>query len=305
MGLGMPVTMIRFWHRSPMGWHEKSRLLAWIVVAGGMLVGSGFLAARCIACSECMGAARNGADSRFGWARRGIYPDGFSRDADGVEFSKVLVTLVGSGVLRLAGVLVAFLVLPVLSVRSTGWVFGGSFVAGPFSRSSALLRVQRSLRSAVSGSRSLLRGFVAFGLPILGSTFVVAAIEYVDILVIAATLSPHRVGLYSAAVRLSTIQATILATLTAVALPLATKADAGGKRAIFLRDVVSFGVVLAVVVTLVLGGFSSLWVRLVYGPSYSESALVFLVISLGLMPNFVGNPASQMVYAAGIPGFCS
>jgi len=31
--------------------------------------------------------------------------------------------------------------------------------------------------------------------------------------------------------------------------------------------------------------------------------MLFLILAVGLMPNFVGNPASQIVYAAGAPGF--
>ena len=310
MGLGMPVTMVRFWtHLAPgaEAARQQSRLAAWtLVTAGAILFGSGFLVVqgafpRLLNSWVPAGTAAALVLAGIGAA---ITQMAAAEAQMSLDFRRYFGALVGSGGARLVGLVAGLVIASSGSVQGALiGVSGASLLAGTILAWSALVRGRPYSHTTLGDLGSAARTLVGFGLPILGSTFVVAAIEYLDILVIATTLSPHRVGLYGAAVRLSVIQTTALGALTALALPLATRADAAGARSTFLRKTVSVGAPVGLLATLLLGLLSPLLVRLVYGLAYAESAHVFLILSVGLMPNFVGNPASQLIYAAGAPGF--
>ncbi len=310
MGLGMPVTMVRFWTRlsaDSRTTREESRLSAWTLVAGGaMLFGSACLAVNLVLPRMLSRWVPNGTAVALVLAAVGAaFTQMAAAEAQmSLDFRRYFATLVGSASARLVGLVGAVVVSSLRSVQAAlVGLSGGSFLAGAILTWSAVTLGRRSSRATLRGLRSSLEALLTFGFPILGSTFVVAAIEYLDILVVATSLSPHRVGLYAAAVRLSVIQATALSALTAVALPLAGRADAAGTHPPFLRTVLRIGAPVGLVVTLLLVGLSPALVRLVYGRAYGESALVFMILSIGLMPNFVGNPASQLIYAVGAPGF--
>lgn len=140
-----------------------------------------------------------------------------------------------------------------------------------------------------------------FALPVAASTLVVAAIMNADTLLLTLVLPADAVGLYAAGSRLTALQTTLITGLTVVALPTASRALLQGRIAQFAGRAVSFGAILGVLVTVVAILSSSWLVRVVYGAEYGASAPVFAILSLSLLPNFIGNLVVQVLYAAGAP----
>src|SRR5213078_2648595 len=102
-----------------------------------------------------------------------------------LDFRKYFATLVGSAAVRLAGLVAGLIAAADRSVQTAlVGLSAGSFLAGGALGWSALGSPRRGSHVSLQSLRSTGKALGSFGLPILGSTFVVAAIEYVDVLII-------------------------------------------------------------------------------------------------------------------------
>lgn|SRR2546426_4993353 len=307
IGFGMPVSLVRFSTRLRPGdvdARASYHAVAWgVVFLGAALVGT-----------VLTGLELTAGDRLRVWtpahAAPAIIVGGFgialtemaAAEAQVLlDFRRYFFTVAAAALLRLVGIGCGlWLGGPSLLAALYGYAFGSLsaslLLAGPNIVGSARRLAKREWELA-----PLFQELAHFALPIVGSTFIVAAIGYVDTLLIAPVLGASDVGVYAAGVRLTTIQSTMLAGITTLALPLAGRAVSERWMGSFAKRVFLLGGALGVCVTISLVLLSTLLVRGVYGPLYSASAPLFAVLSIGLLINFVGNPLSQLAYAVGAP----
>jgi O-antigen/teichoic acid export membrane protein len=307
VGFGMPTSLVRFCAR--LSDSDPSARAPYNAVAWGVVLGSGLVTGAVVlgvdlvvgnrlrawvpayAALALVAGALGTALTEMAGAEAQIRLD-FKR------YSAILQT--GAG-LRLLG-LVLGLLLGGRSMLAALYGYGfGSLAAGLTLSGRSLLGGTRVLYASRGRVLRLARELGAFALPVVGSTFVVAAISYVDTLLIAPVVGAAEVGVYAAGVRLTTIQSTIITGLATIALPLASQAVSDGKQQRFTKRVLVSGGILGLSVTFALVSVSGMVVRAIYGPQFAQSAAVFAVLSAGMLVNFVGNPLSQLLYASGAP----
>ena len=156
------------------------------------------------------------------------------------------------------------------------------------------------IRLAASGARRALgsasRDFVRLGLPVTFSSLLAVVMTYMDTLMAAALLSPQELADYAVATRLSLIHVTVIGGLAAIALPVAAASAREGRLRKFVRQAGLAGTALGIVVVAVLVLAAPLLVRGVFGAEYLASVSIFVVLSLGFLLNYAGNPLSQVMY---------
>ena len=207
----------------------------------------------------------------------------------------------GLSVARVIGVIGGFLALGP-SVLSGVIGYGiGSLVAGV--GLATLTMYYRPSAPPQPARPDELRKLLVFGLPIMGSAYIIAAIGYLDLVIVAKAMAREQLGLYGAGARLTVIQNTLIAGVTTLALPMAARSVAAGDVNAFISRALRRGLTIGIALTVILVLVSPLVVRIVYGPGYEVSAAVYTILAVGFTLNFPGNPLSQLLYAAGRPRF--
>jgi len=303
----MPVSLVRF--SSMSGAEGSDGILRYRAVAWGVVLLSA------VVFGGIFGAVAAGASD---WLRSWIpVHTGFAIVAGGLgtaltemagaeaqlslDFRRYFQAVGVGALMRLLGV-VGGVVVAGPTVSAALWGYGlSSLVGGVLLARQPLLQNLAILSRNRRDIKPILVEVARFTLPVVGSTFAVGAIGSIDTLAIAPVLSSADVGVYAAGVRLTALQSTMLAGVTVLALPLATRATREGAQDRFAKRVFVLGGSLGLAVTLCLVLLSSVLVRAVYGSHFLSSAPIFAVLSVGLLLNFVGNPLSQLIYAASAP----
>jgi O-antigen/teichoic acid export membrane protein len=307
VGFGMPTSLVRFCVRfsdTDLAKRVPYQAAAWTVVLGAALVTAVVGAAAEVMVGDRIRIwipAHAGAAVIAGALGTALIEMAGAEAQIRLDFRRYSITVQLGGALRLLGVgLGLFMargsVMAALYGYSLGSLTAGVVMSGP-----SLLRNARVLYQSRGRVLQTARPLGRFALPVVASTFVIAAIGYVDMLVIAPFASTADLGVYAAGVRLTAVQSTIIAGLATIALPLASRAANEGWEHRFSSRVLLLCGVLGLVVTASLVLFSVPLVRAVYGRHYAASAVLFAILSSGLLLNFVGNPLSQLLYAHGAP----
>jgi O-antigen/teichoic acid export membrane protein len=215
------------------------------------------------------------------------------------EFRAYFTRMVGGAITRLGGVAVGvFAFAPTARAAIWGYAVAalcwGALLAAPSTR--LALHAARHERPAL---RRLVASLFERSAPVLGSTIVVVAIGWLDTIIVAGRMAASDVGVYAAAVRLTIVPSTLIGGIASLALPLAVSAWRDGRVGEFNTTVLRGGTLLGVVVVGVLALGAELIVRVVYGGAFAAAGPVFMVLALGYLASFPGNPMSQVLFAAG------
>lgn len=299
MGAGLPTTLVRFASLAPDASGARRRVwrLAGVTALAGALV---FMAWLWLAPSLASQWVPRKSEPWIVVGGLGVVMLELSAAEAQLRhrYDRYFWILVANSVLRLIGVAVGVGLGgggPVAALR--GYAFA-SF-AGALLMSLPALRT--AARATATPTPGKLEQMIRYALPVGASTLIVAAIMNADALLLALTLTPREVGMYAAGSRLTTLQSTLIAGLTVIALPTATRALAEGRLQQFARQAGLIGALIGILVTATAMLLSSWLVWVVYGVEYREAAPVFAILSLSLLPNFVGNLTVQVLYASGSP----
>lgn len=305
MGLGMSVTLVRASRAADSSHAADIEVFSWALVSGiGLLIGILFIPLYHLApwiqvpgmsagVGVLLAAAAYGVSlNQMGGAHAQLAYDirGYFGARAGASVIRLVMLSAVMGFFHSASILLA------LWAVTIGWLIAG--LAWSYRQ---LLRLTPTNLTRVLTSAPLRSELVGFGVPVLITTLIVAAIQNLDLLIARNALSPQQLGIYSAGLRLTIAQSTLILAASTLALPLAAKAASSGSGGAFLRQVLWAGGLLGILATILLVGLSSPIVRLIYGDQYGDSSAVFVALSLGLILNFVANPASQLLYAHGRP----
>ena len=307
VGLGMPVTLARF-VAGTSNPTERDRycMAAWLLVLGA---GGVMLAALVLLDAVSPGLLDQwivpGTAFAVGAGAIGMaLVDLAAAESQGEgAFHGYFARLVGGSAARVLGVVIALSALGATAGSAVVGYAVASLLLGGILAARSIHHGRQRRTVGIDDVRATIVRIARFGLPVLGSSVVIATIVYVDTLIVASTLPDREVGWYAAAGRLTIAQSTVIGGLAALALPLATRAVAEGRDASFISFALRFPGVIGVAVTVALVGLSGLIVRIVYGSSFQPAAAIFVILSLGLLPNFFGNAVSQLLYARGKPGY--
>ena len=201
----------------------------------------------------------------------------------------------GLALARMLGVVVALWLMPPTVTAAIIGYGAGSILVGV----ALAIATARRRPAAAAGSPTIhFRELLGFGLPIMGSAYIVAGIGYLDIVIVAEAMAREQLGLYGAGARLTVIQNTLIAGVTTLALPIAARSVVAGDVALFVQRSLRRGLSIGVFLTVVLSLASPIIVRVVYGAGYEVSASVYVILAVGYVLNFAGNPLSQLLYAS-------
>jgi O-antigen/teichoic acid export membrane protein len=168
---------------------------------------------------------------------------------------------------------------------------------------SALLLAHRELLFALRHVRRALRSLrddlMRIGLPITVSSALGVLSGNLDILIAAAWLAPDDLAQYAVANRLSLVHVTAIGGLTTVALPVAATLARRGSLASYARATTAVGLLIGIAAVLASIVGSPLAVPLVFGDAYRPSVAIFVMLSVGFVLNYPGNPLSQVLYMTG------
>lgn len=216
-----------------------------------------------------------------------------------LAFRRYFTRMFGGSLTRLAGVAIgvfAFAATP----RSAIWGYAiATFASGAILSAAATHGAIGRLRGDARQLRHDIAGMLDRSAPVVGSAIVVAAMSWIDTLVIASYMPAADVGTYAAAVRLTIIPTTLIGGMTSLALPLAARAWHERRVDDYNRRALRGGIGVGLGVVAALCASAGLLVRLVYGAEFAAAAPVFMVLVLGLLPNFACNPMSQLLFASG------
>lgn len=210
------------------------------------------------------------------------------------HFRRQFSVLTAAALVRLAGVGIALSAVshPDHKLALAGFV-GGSLLAVLTVGGSRLLAAFRHWHSSLGFIRDEI---ARTGLPLTASTLLAVSTSQVDTIVGAVFLDSSDLAQYAAAYRLSMIHVTAIGGLTAIALPVA----AAAARTNSLRDFAWTGVAAGLMIGTIAVGVSVLFgpwaTRVLFGAFYEPSAIIFGVLSVGLLLNYPGNPVSQVLY---------
>ena len=303
-GLGMPSALLRFRAAEARGGGSvmEGSSVSWLVVlSGSILLGASFLFVSTLASDWIVDWVPPNSGTALVLAAVGVAlmeMRSAQAQSEG-QFVGYFGALVGNGAFRLTGVALAL----ALGSRSASTVLlgygvaslvGNSVLAAPSIRaaSAALARSRADLRLAASK-------MIHFGSPILLTSLLISAVTSVDTLIAASTLPGDTVGVYAAGIRLTIVQSTLIAGMTAIAAPDANRAIATNQVGSYVKRWTLLGVAAGVFVTAILLIASGSAVRAVYGPEFPGSDLIFRIATLGMALNFVGNMLAQLLYASG------
>lgn len=306
VGLGMPVTVVRFSAGAKdVDERDRYRIAAWLlVISVGCVV---------IAVLTTLDAAAHGVLARWivpgnafavGAGALGMaLVDLAAAESQGeLKFHGYFGRLVGGSAARVAGVVIALSVLGATAGAAITGYAAACLVTGGALAARSVHRGGRRGTIGLGALRTTFGQIASFGMPVLGSTVVVATTVYLDTLIVAAMLSDREVGWYAAAGRLTILQSTLIGGLTAISLPMATRAVAERREKTFVSFSLRYPGLIGIAITIVLVVTRELIVGTVYGSSFVAAAPVFAILSIGVLPNFLGNPISHLLYAKGKPG---
>jgi O-antigen/teichoic acid export membrane protein len=214
-------------------------------------------------------------------------------------FRRYFARMFGGSLARLGGVAIAVIVF-IPSARGAVWGYAlATFVSGAALSWGGTRAALAAMREGAADLGAAISRMFAHSAPVVGSAIVVAAMSWIDTLVIAGYMAPSDVGTYAAAVRLTIIPSTLIGGITSLALPMASRAWFTGRVDEYNRRALPGGLAVGVLVVGALCLAAGLLVRLVYGTQFGAAAPVFAVLAIGMLPNFACNPMSQLLFASG------
>ena len=306
VGLGLPVTLARFSAAARSSdERDRFRMAAWILVIGvGLFVLAILTTIDVISPGLLSRWITPGSAAMVGAGALGVaLVDLAAADSQGqLAFRGYFGRLVGGSAARVIGVVAALWTVGVSAASAVGGYAMACLLTGGVLAIRSIHGAGRRETLGTDAFADTIRRIMAFAMPVLGSTIVVAVTLYVDTMIVASVLPGDEVGWYSAASRLTIAQSTLIGGMSAIALPLAARAVAEGREPAFVSFALRLPGFVGLCVTIGFVALSGLIIGVIYGASFQPAASVFAILSIGLLPNFFGNPISQLLYARGKPG---